>query len=247
MSVYIFAVRPPYTNYQPLGAAGPGGFDLEPGTLMALDLRQTPPWSELALDALEVRRANPAAPLVARLPKTLTPGLPELARRLALLEVRAAVPDEQPLAAALRDALAQPIELPERIARWFELRGYGDAIVRQLTLQLLRDADESNGAHPLTLSDPWLRSRLQSLGLPPPARWTKLARLLPAALTLQRDADTNIGRAALELGYSSQSRFTHAMREETGFTPTQVLDMLGWEWLLEGWLMRSVEGVPQGS
>ena len=246
MTTELYAVRPPYERYDPLGQGRPEAYALEPGTLLALDLRRPPAWSDLALGTLELRRANPGTPVIARLPGTLAPGHAELARRVALLEVRAAVSDAESLERAVREALPRPFDLAERMARWLELRGFSDGVVRQLTLQLFRDETSTAALHDaLTLSDPWLRSRLQSLGLPAPARWSALGRVLPQALLIQRRPDMKLVRIAAELGYMDQSAFTVALRQETGFTPAHVRKLLGWEWLVEGWLAKHATAVQE--
>jgi AraC-like DNA-binding protein len=64
--------------------------------------------------------------------------------------------------------------------------------------------------------------------------------LLHACLLLQAD-DTAIFRIANRLKYPDGFTMSNQMKRVIGVRPSQVREMVGWEWIVESWLAK--EGV----
>jgi AraC-like DNA-binding protein len=77
-------------------------------------------------------------------------------------------------------------------------------------------------------------------GLPVPSHWLQFGRLLHACLLLQAD-DTAIFRIAHRLKYPDGFTMSNQMKRVIGVRPSQVREMVGWEWIVESWLAK--EGV----
>jgi AraC-like DNA-binding protein len=66
------------------------------------------------------------------------------------------------------------------------------------------------------------------------------ARLFHAALQLQVE-ETAVFRIASRFGYADGFTMSNQMKRLIGYRPSQVRELLGWEWLIEAWLKK--EGV----
>jgi AraC-like DNA-binding protein len=79
-----------------------------------------------------------------------------------------------------------------------------------------------------------------SSGMPVPSHCLHFARLLYVAVHLQAD-EAAMFRTATRFGYSDGFTMSNQMKRLTGHRPSQVRELLGWEWLVEVWLKK--EGV----
>ena len=127
----LHVVTPPYEKFEPARDSAEVELNLDAGVLLALDVRQTSSTVPLDEFARCLRKANPAAPLVARIP-TGSKSAADLARRLGLLEVSALVTDDDPPPATLRASLSRPVQLEERLVRWFDLLGHTDLVLARV-------------------------------------------------------------------------------------------------------------------
>jgi AraC-like DNA-binding protein len=76
-----------------------------------------------------------------------------------------------------------------------------------------------------------------STGLPVPSHCLHFARLLHVAVHLQSE-DTPMFKVATRFGYPDGFTMSNQMKRLIGYRPTQVRELLGWEWLVEAWLER---------
>lgn len=77
-------------------------------------------------------------------------------------------------------------------------------------------------------------------GMPVPSHCLHFARLINVAAKLQRDDDP-VFRVAARFGYPDGFTMSNQMKRLIGFRPSEVRELLGWEWIVEAWLAR--EGV----
>jgi AraC-like DNA-binding protein len=77
-------------------------------------------------------------------------------------------------------------------------------------------------------------------GMPVPSHCLHFARLFHVALQLQVE-ETAVFRIASRFGYADGFTMSNQMKRLIGYRPSQVRELLGWEWLIEAWLKK--EGV----
>ncbi|HSJ10384.1 MAG TPA: AraC family transcriptional regulator [Longimicrobiales bacterium] len=82
-----------------------------------------------------------------------------------------------------------------------------------------------------------LGRHFEAHGLPVPSHCLHFGRLLHVALQLQ-GTDTAMFRIAGRFGYPDGFTMSNQMKRLTGFRPTQVRELLGWEWLVEAWIRK---------
>jgi AraC-like DNA-binding protein len=73
--------------------------------------------------------------------------------------------------------------------------------------------------------------------LPVPSHCLQFGRLLHVAVTLQ-NGDGAMFRIANRFGYPDGFTMSNQMKRLTGHRPSEVRELLGWEWILEAWLER---------
>lgn len=76
--------------------------------------------------------------------------------------------------------------------------------------------------------------------LPVPSHCLQFGRLLHVALQMHND-DTAVFRIAARFGYPDGFTMSNQMKRLIGYRPSEVRELLGWEWLVEAWLKQ--EGV----
>jgi AraC-like DNA-binding protein len=76
-----------------------------------------------------------------------------------------------------------------------------------------------------------------SSAMPVPSHCLHFARLLHVGLALQNE-DVAIFRVASRFGYPDGFTMSNQMKRLIGYRPTEVREMLGWEWMVEAWLKR---------
>lgn len=77
-------------------------------------------------------------------------------------------------------------------------------------------------------------------GMPVPSHCLHFARLINVGTSLQRDDDP-IFRVAARFGYPDGFTMSNQMKRLMGYRPSQVRELLGWEWMVEAWLKQ--EGI----
>jgi AraC-like DNA-binding protein len=82
-----------------------------------------------------------------------------------------------------------------------------------------------------------LGRHLITTSMPVPSHCLHFARLFHVALQLQTD-DSAMFRIASRFGYSDGFTMSNQMKRLLGHRPSQVRELLGWEWIVEAWLKR---------
>jgi AraC-like DNA-binding protein len=77
-------------------------------------------------------------------------------------------------------------------------------------------------------------------GMPVPSHCLHFGRLLNVASHLQRD-DVAVFRVAARFGYPDGFTLSNQMKRLIGHRPSEVRELLGWEWIVEAWLKQ--EGI----
>ena len=78
--------------------------------------------------------------------------------------------------------------------------------------------------------------------LPVPSHWLQFARLLYVILRSHGER-TAFFRLATSMGYPDGFTLSNQMKRMTGFRPSEIRGLYGFEWLLETWLKREAEGL----
>jgi AraC-like DNA-binding protein len=73
--------------------------------------------------------------------------------------------------------------------------------------------------------------------LPVPSHCLQFARLLNVALHLHSE-DSAVFRIAARFGYPDGFTMSNQMKRLIGHRPSEVRELLGWEWIVESWLKR---------
>lgn len=92
-------------------------------------------------------------------------------------------------------------------------------------------------ARSLYMSRRALGRRFMTRSLPVPSHWLHVARLIRATIRLQ-NTEYSLFQVAYELGYPDGFSLSNQMSRLCGVRPSEARERLGWEWLLEAWLMR---------
>jgi AraC-like DNA-binding protein len=74
-------------------------------------------------------------------------------------------------------------------------------------------------------------------GIPVPSHCLQFARLFHIALQLQTE-ETAVFRIASRFGYTDGFTMSNQMKRLIGYRPSQVRELLGWEWVVEAWLKQ---------
>lgn len=241
----VSPITPPYACFAPASDADRlRPHELGPGTIFGLEVRQRPCSVEsLRLGLHRIRRRFPAVPIVLRLSQPLDPEAVHLTQLAIQLHVRGAIVDPEPVDQTLRRLLTDPVDLAADVEEWLSLRGPRlPPAVSYLVGQIFCLAPSRAGVRALLgavgESARTARARCRKLGLPPPAEWLRVARAVHAALCLQRAPATPLLEAAMRLGYSDHSALSHQLRRLFGMRTEVIRRSLGWEWLLDAWLVR---------
>lgn len=195
-----------------------------------------------------LRRRAPGIPLLVLLPgPNEVSAAAELLPLVRSLSPRAVVPDgllETPF--RIRHALAlPPRNIPAAVT---------DYLIRRHVLRRPRAAREFQRIAelaPETRSITALSRRMytsrRTLGrhfiageMPVPSHCLQFLRLLHVAIYLQNDEGAMF-RVASRFGYPDGFTMSNQMKRLTGYRPSEVRELLGWEWVVEAWLQK--EGV----
>jgi AraC-like DNA-binding protein len=74
-------------------------------------------------------------------------------------------------------------------------------------------------------------------GMPVPSHCLHFGRLLHVGIALQND-DAAVFRIASRYGYPDGFTMSNQMKRLIGYRPSEVRELLGWEWIVEAWLKR---------
>jgi AraC-like DNA-binding protein len=241
----VFPIAPPYASFAPASDAERlCPYELSPGTIFGLEVRQRPCSVESLRQGLHrIRRRFPAVPMVLRLPQPLDPETVHLTQLATQLHVRGAIVDPEPIRQTLRRLLTDPVDLAADVEEWLSVRGPKlppavSHLVRQIFRLAPRRAEVPALLGEVGESARTARARCRKLGIPSPAGWLRVARAVHAALCLQRAPSTPLLEAAMRLGYSDHSALSHQLRRLFGMRTEVIRRNLGWEWLLDAWLVR---------
>lgn len=240
----LWCSQPPYDRDRLLG--GLTADALRPGCVLLMDVHpvpRDPAALESAIRAVKTRA--PSTPVLLRAAADID-DLLVLATLGAGLRTQGVVLRGQPLAAALRVQLTRPNNLPEQIGSWLNLKGVRMApaladLIRQIFARAPFHTEISSLCREIGAVESSARFRCAKKRLPPPSRWLQAARALHASLRLQADPDRALLPLALELGYADHSALSHQIRRTFGVRPGEVRRVLGWEWLLDRWLVLARE------
>ncbi|HEY9514307.1 MAG TPA: hypothetical protein VIQ74_01405 [Gemmatimonadaceae bacterium] len=251
----VSPIAPPYACFAPPSDADRlRPHELSPGTIFGLEVRQRPCSVESLRQGLHrIRRRFPAVPIVLHLTQPLDPETVHLTQLATQLHVRGAIVDPEPVGQTLRWLLTDPVDLAADVEEWLSIRGPKlPPAVSHLVWQSFRLASSRAEVRALLgevgESARTARARCRKLGLPPPAGWLRVARAVHAALCLQRFPATPLLAAAMRLGYSDHSALSHQLSRLFGMRTEVIRRNLGWEWLLDAWLVRwsTCVAVPHG-
>ncbi len=147
-------------------------------------------------------------------------------------------PEPEDLAVVLRrPPEALPVDVTDYLV-WRGLRVDGDTrrLIRR-TLELSGELRTVSGlSRALYLSRRALGRRFLSRGLPAPSHWLQFGRVLRATIQLQT-TDDSLFAIAEGLGYPDGFALSNQMKRLTSVRPSTIRECLGWEWVVEGWLV----------
>jgi AraC-like DNA-binding protein len=243
----LFQLSPPYEHFEAvpdLSALGPQ--DLHEAALLAVGIAAPEDvWAEVAGLIPRLRAQYPAAPVVLRVgrPPEASDGVWE--QRAADLKVRAVVYEGERVASRLRAQLTQPIDLSPQLTEWLPLRlpGVAPAIV-ELVGDIVERATQFAEVGALLTSvgraERTIRTWFRRAGVPGPGKWLAVAHALRAARRLQSEDHAPLLALAVECGYSDHSSLSRQSLRLFGIRPGAIRRTLGWEWLVDRWLRRTV-------
>ena len=82
-----------------------------------------------------------------------------------------------------------------------------------------------------------LGRRFRDRGLPVPSHWLQFSRVLRASMALQ-GSGASLFDVARSIGYPDGFTLSNQMDRLLGVRPSFVRERLGWEWVVEAWLLR---------
>jgi AraC-like DNA-binding protein len=135
-----------------------------------------------------------------------------------------------------------PGALPAELLDYLSWRGFWiDQETRQMLYRIGELSEEittlGSVARSLYTSRRSMGRRFQIRGLPAPSHWLKLFRILRAAILMQRTG-LSLQDVARNLHYPDAFTLSNQMYRLIGVRPEVVRDRVGWEWILESWIVR---------
>lgn len=239
-SIHLF--RPPYRRLEPvLDVARLAPTTGRSGAAMvwAMPSRR----SEAQFQAVRFR--PPGLSLLAILPRADgVADKDEVLRMVEFCRPTAVLPyHEEPYADDLRILLsAPPDDLASAVIDYLRWRGLDlDLDLRRLLRRIVDLSAEIRSVNALArgvyLSRRALGRRFTNRGLPVPSHWLHLSRLLRATMRIQ-GSDEPLAHIARSLGYPDGFALSNQMKRLIGVRPSEVRSRLGWEWLVETWLLK---------
>lgn len=192
-----------------------------------------------------LRRRAPGIPLLVLLPPPLEVHL--VLRRLPLVRLlhpRLTLPDglmDTPF--RLRHALSLvPHGLPNLVTQYLIKRRV--LISPKEVREFRRIMELAPETHSITALSKRMYTTRRTLGrhfsareLPVPSHCLQFARLLNVSLQMHAE-DTAVFRIAARFGYPDGFTLSNQMKRLIGHRPSEVRELLGWEWIVESWLKR---------
>jgi AraC-like DNA-binding protein len=240
---------PPYDMVVPCGSATLEELvdvDDWKGCALVWQLSATSGEGEYAL----VRRKTPGLPLIVLLPPP--PDVHHILGMLPLIRLlspRLILPHgvlDTPY--RLRQALALPprgiaASVTQYIAARGLLRTRKEIREFQRIMELAPDTHSiSSLAQRMYTSRRTLGRHLNTSPLPVPSHCLQFGRLLHVALQMHND-EAAVFRIAARFGYPDGFTMSNQMKRLIGYRPSEVRQLLGWEWIVEAWLKREGLGL----
>lgn len=247
----MFLLRPPYEGAERVmqpNLLSPQ--QMKSGTVMLLEANPSVPAAISDLEAWipVLRHRFTSTPIVLWVPGDAAAGeLARLARRSVRLGVRAVVTREEPLERTLRGVLSSPPRLDADAVEWFWLRGLNFTpdiafLVQGIFFLAPTHRTLTDVLSALHVPASSMGAKLSKKILPPASNWLHLAHAMYSALRLQSSPETSVCRVALEFGYGDHSALSRQLIRNFGLRPSHIRETLGWEWLLERWVERTLAG-----
>jgi AraC-like DNA-binding protein len=243
----LFQLSPPYEQFEAVPDFS--ALDSQPlrdAAILAVGVvSPEETWTEVAALVPRLRAQHPAAPVVLRVGRPAEPGDAEWERRAAELRIRAVVYEGERVANRLRAQLTQPIDLAAELTEWLPLRmpGISPAIVA-LVGDIVQRAPQFAEVGALLASvgraERTIRTWFRRAGVPGPGKWLAAAHALRAARRLQSEDHPPLLALAVECGYSDHSSLSRQSLRLFGLRPGAIRRTLGWEWLVDRWLVRTM-------
>ena len=237
-----FRIAPPYQERVSLRAAPGTDMEVPFGSVLGLEVTgAASDWLEIERAVDTLRRLSTVTPVVLMIDPHAQ-DLLYVASRAARLPVRAVLFRGEPTAGPLRQQMTQPARLETDVLEWLALRGVRlTPMTAHLIGQIFSHASRYNEVVPLLrdLGNPEssARFRCRKKRLPSPGRWLHVARALRAAFRIQAEPNRSLLALAHELGYSDHSALSNQMQRVFRLRPGEIRKVLGWEWLLDRWLV----------
>ena len=242
----LFQLSPPYEQFEAVpDLSAPDSQQLQEAAILAVgvgSLDET--WGEVAALVPGLRARYPAAPVVLRVGRPAEAGDAEWEHRAAELRVRGIVYEGERVANRLRAQLTAPIDLGGQLTEWLPLRmpGIAPAIV-ELVGDIVQRAPQFAEVGALLASvgraERTIRTWFRRAGVPGPGKWLGVAHALRAARRLQSEDHPPLLALAVECGYSDHSSLSRQSLRLFGVRPGAIRRTLGWEWLVDRWLVRA--------
>lgn len=140
---------------------------------------------------------------------------------------------------------APPRSISEAVGRYLRERGLlSDRRIRREVYRILELAPDITSvtrlARRLYTSRRTLGRHFAAAGLPVPSHWLQFARILYVTAQLQNNHSAVL-RIAARNGYPDGFTLSNSMKRLIGARPTEVRELLGWEWIVEEWLRREAD------
>lgn len=239
---HIARFGPPYDRYRPQALATIGDVTEWRGQALVWSVREAA--TQMAeVDWLASRPFG--MPLIVLLPHPddIGAGLP-LLRYIRDLRPRAIIPGAVLGAPEhVRNLLAAPPRsMADTVTSYLIERGLvRDEIARREVHRLLELSGElcsiSQLARRMYTSRRTLGRHFSASGLPVPSHWLQFGRLLHVAMHLHNER-TAVFRIAARSKYPDGFTLSNQMKRLIGYRPSEVRRLLGWEWIVEAWLLK---------
>jgi AraC-like DNA-binding protein len=197
------------------------------------------------------RRQYLSMPLVVHLPDGIVERDMPLVQALWQLGVSGVFFRKCAIYRDLAPQMTAPPDHAAKVREWLSLRlpNLGHAsllLLGQILGQELRGGPRAKLARTERKLLSYGKKELSDLHLPPPRSWGKLARALRAALAIQADPGASFSCIAAHCGYSEQASLSNQVKATFGMRPGRIRYTLGWEWLMERWVIQECPTNKEG-
>lgn len=240
-------LTPPYDTLH-CGADSSGGpSGTHPGSVRVLRVICPTAACTLLPSLLPALRAQvPEVPVVLNI-AAASPEAIHLTGRATRLHARAVITEGEPWEPTLRRVLTRPVDLAGDVMEWLALRGVeipvrARALVEAIVRGVLQGEELGRVPQAHDEAETTARAIFRAAGLPPPSEWYRVARALRAVLAVQAIPRRSLLEVAHDLGYADHSALSQQFRRCFDLRPGEVRETVGWEWVLDRWVRRVVEG-----